>query len=92
MTVRAPVRIHVMGVSERTDDRGRNKWLEQWWKKHNYQLGLVGSDEASGSNLPRTLTHDIQRKSALSLFYSAVVFCDSLLYSLLIFHLLFLRG
>lgn len=59
MTVQAPIRIHVMGVSGdrgSADDRRRNKWLEQWWGAHNSQLGLAGDDEASGTNLPCTLT------------------------------------
>lgn len=46
-----------MGVSGTTDDRGRNKWLEWWWGEHNHPLGLAGRDEASGVNLPCTLTH-----------------------------------
>lgn len=67
MTVQAPIRIHVMGVSGSTDDRGRNKWLERWWGEHNYQLGLAGNDEASGTNLPCTLAHAQERKSVFCL-------------------------
>lgn len=52
MMVNALVRILVMGVSGNADDRGRNMRLEQWWGEYNYQLGLAGSDEASGNNLP----------------------------------------
>lgn len=57
MTVHPPISIHVMGVSGSMDDRGRKEWLEWWWGEHNYQLGLAGRDEASGVNLPCTLTH-----------------------------------
>lgn len=91
MTVQAPIRIHVMGVSGvcwSADDRGRNKWLERWWGKHNSQMGLAGDDEASGTNLP--CMHKCARVSfALSLCYSAVLLCDWLLCSLFIFHLVF---
>lgn len=90
MTVQAPIRIHVMGVSgvAGVQMTGRNKWLERWWGKHNSQMGLAGDDEASGTNLP--CMHKCASVSfALSLCYSAVLLCDRLLCSLFIFHLVF---
>lgn len=70
MTVQAQIRIHVMGVSETAGvqmTEGGNKWLERRRGEHNSQLGLAGNDEASGTNLPCTLTHTQECKSVFCL-------------------------